>query len=175
MVSWLYVPDCIPMKGTILRRSFPVFLTLLMTGACVPSAVNPAATPPSGPQGIHKIQHVVVIMQENRSFDSYFGTYPGADGIPMQHGIPTVCSLDPTNNQCVKPYHDPNDINHGGGHGVKAAIVDINGGKMGGFVASQRGAIQTHCNDTNDPNCVLATKLPDVMGYHDAREIPNYW
>ena len=33
-------------------------------------------------EGIHKIQHVVVIMQENRSFDSYFGTYPGADGIP---------------------------------------------------------------------------------------------
>ena len=27
--------------------------------------------------GIHKIKHVVVIMQENRSFDSYFGTYPG--------------------------------------------------------------------------------------------------
>ena len=26
--------------------------------------------------GIHKIRHVVVIMQENRSFDSYFGTYP---------------------------------------------------------------------------------------------------
>jgi phospholipase C len=26
--------------------------------------------------GIHRIKHVVVIMQENRSFDSYFGTYP---------------------------------------------------------------------------------------------------
>ena len=36
--------------------------------------------------GIHKIRHVVVIMQENRSFDSYFGTYPGADGIPMHDG-----------------------------------------------------------------------------------------
>ena len=32
------------------------------------------------PVGIHKIKHVVVIMQENRSFDEYFGTYPGADG-----------------------------------------------------------------------------------------------
>ena len=32
--------------------------------------------------GIHKIKHVVIIMQENRSFDSYFGTFPGADGIP---------------------------------------------------------------------------------------------
>jgi phospholipase C len=33
-------------------------------------------------QGIHKIKHVVVIMQENRSFESYFGTNAGADGIP---------------------------------------------------------------------------------------------
>ena len=40
--------------------------------------------------GIHKIKHVVIIMQENRSFDSYFGTYPGADGIP-----PGVCVPDP--------------------------------------------------------------------------------
>ena len=32
--------------------------------------------------GIGKIRHVVIIMQENRSFDSFFGTYPGADGIP---------------------------------------------------------------------------------------------
>jgi phospholipase C len=28
------------------------------------------------------IQHVVIIMQENRTFDHYFGTYPGANGIP---------------------------------------------------------------------------------------------
>ena len=32
------------------------------------------------PVGIHKIKHVVVIMQENRSFDSYFGTYPAPTG-----------------------------------------------------------------------------------------------
>ena len=48
-----------------------------------------------GLTGIHKIKHVVVIMQENRSFDSYFGTYPGADGIPMQNGVPTVCVARP--------------------------------------------------------------------------------
>ena len=45
--------------------------------------------------GIHKIQHVVVIMQENRSFDSYFGTFPGADGIPGG-----VCVPDPVNGAC---------------------------------------------------------------------------
>jgi phospholipase C len=31
-------------------------------------------------------------MQENRSFDSYFGTYPGADGLPRKHGTFTSAS-----------------------------------------------------------------------------------
>jgi phospholipase C len=44
------------------------------------------------PAGSHKIRHVIVVMQENRSFDSYFGTFPGADGIPMSHGVPAVCA-----------------------------------------------------------------------------------
>ena len=47
------------------------------------------------PAGIHKIKHVIVVMQENRSFDTYFGTYPGADGIPMKDGTPTVCVPNP--------------------------------------------------------------------------------
>ena len=34
-------------------------------------------------------------MQENRSFDSFFGTYPGADGIPARNGQFTVCVPDP--------------------------------------------------------------------------------
>jgi phospholipase C len=32
--------------------------------------------------GIHHIRHVVMIMQENRSFDSYFGTYPARTAFP---------------------------------------------------------------------------------------------
>jgi len=45
----------------------------------------------AGLTGIHKIQHVIFIVQENRSFDNYFGTYPGADGIPRKDGRFTVC------------------------------------------------------------------------------------
>ena len=46
-----------------------------------------AAAPPAAPDGIHKIKHVVIVMQENRSFDSYFGTFPGVDGLPRDsHG-----------------------------------------------------------------------------------------
>ena len=60
--------------------------------------------------GIHKIKHVIIIEQENRSFDSYFGTFPGAEGIPMQDGTPTVCLPNPSG-ACTKPYHDTSDVN----------------------------------------------------------------
>jgi phospholipase C len=126
---------------------------------------------PSG--GIHKIKHVIVIMQENRSFDSYFGTFPDADGIPMRNGEPTVCVTDPTANKCVKPYHDANDENGGGPHGGPAAKADVNGGKMDGFIAqAEKGS--RGCLDPNNPACTNSAR-PDVMGYHDGGDIPNYW
>src|SRR5260370_1819203 len=52
--------------------------------------------------GIHKIRHVIIIMQENRSFDTYFRTYPGADGIPMHDGVPAVCVPHPSAG-CPRP------------------------------------------------------------------------
>src|SRR6516165_12191457 len=64
--------------------------------------------------GIHKIKHVIIIEQENRSFDSYFATYPGADGIPMKNGVPTVCVPDRADGACQKPYVDHADVNGGG-------------------------------------------------------------
>src|SRR5512143_361329 len=46
-------------------------------------------------QGPIPIKHVVIIVQETRSFDEYFGTFPGADVIPMQNGKPTIYCVDP--------------------------------------------------------------------------------
>jgi len=124
------------------------------------------------PPGIHKIKHVIIIMQENRSFDSYFGTFPGADGIPMQNGKPTVCLPDPRGG-CTGPYHDTADVNGGGPHGVTDAVADIDGGKMDGFIRQQDAALGT-CTVPDDPAC-RGSGTPDVMGYHTGAEIPNYW
>jgi len=123
--------------------------------------------------GIHRIEHVVIIMQENRSFDSYFGTYPGADGIPMKDGVPSVCSPDPKSKTCVRPYHDRNDVNHGGPHGAAASTRDIAGGRMTGFMAAAESGKPCTGMDV-DPTC-SGGSAPDVMGYHDGRELPNYW
>jgi phospholipase C len=109
--------------------------------------------------GIHKIKHVIVIMQENRSFDSYFGTFPGVKGIPKN-----VCVPDPLHGGCVKPFVDHTDSNAGGPHQNPNSIADVDGGKMDGFV----GQAELQCKG----------KLPcptDVMGHHVASDIPNYW
>ena len=133
----------------------------------------------AAPVGIHKIQHVIVIMQENRSFDSYFGTYPGADGIPGVAGNPgkMPCLADPRHPRwCVKPWHDPANLNAGGPHTTADAVRDIRGGKMNGFEGEARRGRASACEGGVDvPGCTLAPRVPDVMGYHDAREIPNYW
>ena len=127
---------------------------------------------------IHKIKHVVIIMQENRSFDTYFGTFPGADGIPAG-----VCVPDPMTGGCVAPFHNAADANFGGPHGAPAATADIDGGRMDGFVAQAEKASNCAAG-SNDPTCSPCTETSagtpqsrcvDVMGYHDAREIPNYW
>ncbi len=131
------------------------------------------AEPPQASAGIHKIRHVIVIMQENRSFDSYFGTFPGADGIPMRNGEPAVCANDPATGKCVKPYHDANDRNGGGPHSGRSAVADVDGGKMDGFLAQAEQGTRG-CMDPDNPACVHSA-TPDVMGYHDGGDIPNYW
>ena len=145
---------------------------ILLLAAAVLAAAMSASTgtkrSAAPPPGIHKIKHVVVIMQENRSFDSYFGTYPGVDGIPRG-----VCVPDPRGG-CLRPYHVSKDRNVGGPHALKNAVRDINGGAMDGFVREAVSARKA-CVDPNDPVCSSPAAGSDVMGYHDAREIPNYW
>ena len=127
-------------------------------------------------EGIHKIRHVVVIMQENRSFDSYFGTYPGADGLPRHDGVFTVCAPDPRTGRCLRPFHDTSNRNSGGPHEHLDAIRDVNRGKMNGFVREARRGLTRGCEKTPDaPLCSFGARRPDVMGYHDEDEIPNYW
>ncbi|HEY4028409.1 MAG TPA: alkaline phosphatase family protein, partial [Candidatus Dormibacteraeota bacterium] len=50
------------------------------------------------------LKHIVLLMQENRSFDHYFGHYPGADGLPPDAPVVPAtadCSTDPPHNQAA--------------------------------------------------------------------------
>jgi phospholipase C len=160
------------MKMRLIRCASRALLAGVLATAC--SSASAGSGAPLDPGGIHKIKHIVIIMQENRSFDSYFGTFPGADGIPMKGGVPIPCVPDPNNGGCRRPYHDPNDVTYGGPHGQANAAADINGGAMDGFIAeAERGGRRCRGLSTN-PSCA-GHLHPDVMGYHDQREIPNYW
>ncbi len=156
----------------VVRSALRALTALVVAGAAAGTAAPAHAGTPSG---IHKIRHIVIIMQENRSFDSYFGTFPGALGFPRNRaGQITVCVPDPLRHTCVRPYYNPQDINAGGPHMAVDAAEDIHGGRMDGFIAS----VESGRPDTDMLACGVLHLPPqcvDVMGYHDARDIPNYW
>ncbi len=156
---------------------------LLTTAAPEPSAraggrahaaIDPAA-------GLTNLEHVVFVVQENRSFDHYFGTFPGADGIPRTpSGRFDVCVPDPEAHvRCRRPYHDTNGFDAGGPHNVKASRISVDHGRMDGFIRAIAD-IGVGCRGNPDRyNCRQATPgpngTPDALGFHTAKEIPNYW
>jgi phospholipase C len=126
------------------------------------------------------IKHIIIIFQENRTFDEYFGTYPGADGIPMRNGVPTVCVPDPVTGKCVRPYHTDTDITCGGPHEAEASMVDVADGKMNGFISDIEATksyglyplVSTlqYCRNPQDPR-----EADSVLGYFNGADLPNYW
>jgi phospholipase C len=134
-------------------------LLLGFAGLCLPHsslrAKEAAKAPPDPPQAsgkFQKINHVIWIIQENHSFDNYFGTFPGADGFP-----PGTCAPEmPGSKKCIKPFHMPKDQPiFDIAHSWEAAHAAYNNGRMDGFV--------------------WAEGTPYTMGYYDERDIPNYW
>jgi phospholipase C len=128
------------------------------------------------------LQHIIIIMQENRSFDNYFGTFPGANGFPQ--GLCEPIAPKKPQLGCVAPFHDPFDINAGGSHGGPSAQGDIDDGittaKQDGYIANQELTSEEACKGRGVSlvSCIgvaLGGQAHDVMGYHTADEIPNYW
>ena len=151
-------------------------------GTSSPPAGDPEPVPPLA-RGIDKLEHLIFIVQENRSFDHYFGTFPGADGIPRDaRGRFDVCVPNPyLGGSCANVYHAPTQRAFGGGHDYVASRIDINDGEMNGFIRSLTVLHDRRNFCANDPTNPLCDRYvgpqlqPDVMSYHDAREIPNYW
>ena len=98
------------------------------------------------------IKNVVIVFQENHTFDNYFGAYPGADGTSGKaYCLPEA----PESPNCVSPFHDtsltPVDMNHS----WKSAHADFDSGKMDGFVYSEGNA--------------------ETMGFYDRQDLSRYW
>ncbi|MGI8825756.1 MAG: phospholipase C [Chloroflexota bacterium] len=115
-------------------------------GSATPTTIAGTPTVPPDP-----IQHIVILVKENRSFDNYFGTFPGADGtVHGQTSSGIVTRLTHT------PDHTLLDIGHAG----DAARVAVANGRMNGFDLLP-GAVQ-------DGRDIALSQL-----YQS--DIPNYW
>jgi phospholipase C len=124
-------------------------------------AQPPASQTPNEPPTTTPIKHFIFLMQENHSFDNYFGTYPGADGIPTGVCMP-VDPFDSTNANCVKPFHigDTDVQMDDPDHSTETHRVQYNQGQMNGFV---------YALDERNQDGRLA------MGYYNEQDLPYYW
>jgi phospholipase C len=121
----------------------------LSTPAVAAAVPHPATTP---------IKHFVFLMQGGRTFDNYFGTYPGADGLGAGTCQPLSVS-DPAGH-CVKPFVLDNSERAPLGANATIIASQWNGGKMNGFVA----AYQQQGRDG-----------AMAMGHYNATQLPFYW
>ena len=92
-----------------------------------------AATAPAPGNGIHKIQHIVFLIKENRTFDQYFGTFPGADGATF--GMTS-------RGQTIPLAHAPDVAPYDIGHSWRDAILAIDGGRMAKFDQVENGNVK---------------------------------
>ena len=111
--------------------------------------------PAAVPTNTTPIQHVIVIMKENHAFDNYFGTFPGADGIPSNVSLPD-------------------------GVGGTVSPHWINGTSTPDLPHSRTAMLAAYNNGSNDLFAVVAESwargLGNVsVGYYDRRQLGYYW
>jgi phospholipase C len=172
--------------GSLMHRSFRSLLAVAAAGGLCLAGGMAAAAPAFGASTAHRsagsgtatpIQHVVVIFQENVSFDHYFGTYPHAadtDGNPFhaRPGTPSVNGLTP-----ALLTHNPNSANPtrltpaqaltcDQDHGYTAEQKAMDGGLMDKFVE------ETGVSTCSPPN-FGAPGL--VMNYYDGNTVTGLW
>ena len=133
-------------------------LTTLVAAAVVGTAAG--GTPAAPHQAVTPIKHFITLMQENHTYDNYFGTYPRGDGLPAGTCVP----VDPRkpHGRCVRPFHlgsngvvpaDPD-------HSSTTARGQFDNGRMDGFVSALGSLNQDG-------------RL--AMGYRDGGDLPYYW
>ena len=131
----------------------------LAAAALLAQAAGPArAAAPAEPAPRTPIRHFIMLMQENHSFDNYFGTYPGADGIPAGVCMPVRPGRPAMG--CVKPHRLGAGPLPDHSHDHKTALRQLDGGKLDGFVWALR---------------VRRQDGAVAMGHYDRRDLPFHW
>jgi phospholipase C len=118
------------------------------------------------------IKHVFVIYQENRSFDSYFGTFPGADNLATDearaHGFR---QFDPIGNQWIRPFRITDPDLADADHSRPALITKADGGKMDLYVTAEEGRMLRLGATLDDAQRVGIL----TMAHEDCDMVPFLW
>jgi phospholipase C len=139
-----------------MRRALLVLSTIAVVATVLPACV------PANPNQL-PVDHVVVLMQENRSADSYLGQLH-AQGQPDYEAEPTTGNPDPTNptGPAIVPFHKTTycevaDLDHS----WNGAHAEYDNGAMDGFTAA---------------NAIAADPTGSrTMGYYDQTDLPFYY
>ncbi|MEO7664764.1 MAG: alkaline phosphatase family protein [Candidatus Limnocylindrales bacterium] len=136
------------MRQTLLVAGLALGLTAF-PGVAAAATPGAATTP---------IEHAVFVMQEGHSFDNFFGTYPGVDGIPGGVCVPAVPGSVAA--ACVAPRWVGDTTVPQLDQSSAAFATQFDGGKMDGFVSGQ---------------AALGEAASLAMGYYDDRDVPLGW
>jgi phospholipase C len=119
---------------------------------------RPDPSKPEGTDLLPEIEHILVVMMENHSFDNYFGTLGRGDGLKVDaHGVPQAVHPNQSANGTVVPmFHmaNPCQLKAQPSQQWNDMITQWDDGKMDGFVRSFSG--------------------PVAMGYWQKQDLPFY-
>jgi phospholipase C len=149
-----------------MRWTLVLCAVVLTAASCSTSRDSSAITATSAPttstiaptEGLRqRIDHIVVMMQENRSFDSYFASFDPAGATPQSNPDPTNPSAAP-----ITSFHNPQMCETADlAHGWLEVHQQLDGGKMDGFTKTNQ--------DPTDPR---GTR---TMARYDERDLPFYY
>ena len=161
-----------------MKRFFVVCCTVLSLLAL--SVPAPAQQPPPAPQVDpallalvrSKIKHVFVIYQENRSYDSYFGSFPGSENLSTTFAqTQGFRQYDPLGNQWVTPFRLAVSDTADADHSRPALITKSDDGRMDLFVSTEEFARLARGYSRGDAQRLgLLT-----MGFEDCDTVPYLW
>lgn len=136
-------------------RAAALLLGALLAAAAAGAPAQAQEAPERGASRT-PLQHLVLVTQDHRSFDHYFGTRPGVDGLPADtcqpagEGLPCVAPFHLSPSTALAPFND----------GRPYLEAQLAGGRMDGFV-------QAYADTSADGR--------QTMGYYDRSELRYYW
>jgi phospholipase C len=121
---------------------------------------------PAGAANLEKIDHVVVVMLENRSFDHILGYLPLSGGRPEIDGLHPGLANEYQGRAYPVHHLAATAVQMDPDHSASAIDRQIANGTMSGFVASAAATLATGGVEDGDPG--------RVMGYYDGADVPVY-